>query len=112
VAIALVLLALTAALGSVGSIVAEREGRLREAEASVAASLASSQTVLGPILQRDCVESWEMVQGEGKDRKVVTERRSWKLAAARPASTSAPRSGSSRVTAASSRSTATSWTRA
>ena len=82
VAIVFVLVALTAALGAVSGIVAEREGRLREAEASVAASLASGQTVLGPILQRDCVETWEAFQGEGKDRKLVTERRTWKLAAA------------------------------
>ena len=82
VAIVLVLLALTIALQAVSGIVAEREGRLREAEASVAASLASSQTLLGPILQRNCTETWETVQGEGKERKVVTERRSWKLAAA------------------------------
>ena len=82
VAIVLVLLALVVALQMVSEIVAEREGRLREAEASVAASLAGSQTVLGPILQRDCSETWEAVQGEGKERKVVTERRSWKLAAA------------------------------
>ena len=82
VAIVFVLLALIIALEAVSGIVAEREGRLREAEASVAASLASGQTVLGPILQRDCTETWEAVQGEGKERKLVTERRSWKLAAA------------------------------
>ena len=82
VAIVFVLLALIVALQIVSGIVAEREGRLREAEASVAASLAGAQTVLGPILQRDCSETWEAVQGEGKDRKLVTERRSWKLAAA------------------------------
>ena len=81
-AIGLVLLALTLALEAVSGIVHEREGRLREAEASVAASLAGSQTVLGPLVQRDCSETWESVQGEGKDRKVVTERRTWKLAAA------------------------------
>ena len=80
-AIALVLVALMHALGSVSGVVAERQGRLREAEASVAASLASSQTILGPILQRDCVESWEETRGEGKDRKTVTARRSMKLAA-------------------------------
>jgi inner membrane protein len=84
-AIAAVLVALTLALEAVSGIVHEREGRLREAESSVAASLAASQTLLGPIVQRDCTETWEAVQGEGKDRKVVTERRSWKLAAA-PAS--------------------------
>ncbi len=80
-ALAAVLLALMLALGAVSGVVAERAGRLREAEASVAASLASSQTLLGPILERDCVESWEAVQGEGKDRKTVTERRVQKLAA-------------------------------
>jgi len=85
VAIVLVLLALSIALQTVSGIVAERGGRLREAEANVAASLAAGQTVLGPLLQRDCTESWDAIQGEGKDRKVVTERRSWKLAAA-PAS--------------------------
>jgi len=51
VALVLVLLALVIALQMVSDIVAEREGRLREAEASVAASLAGSQTVLGPILR-------------------------------------------------------------
>ena len=81
-AIAAVLLALTLALEAVSGIVHEREGRLREAEASVAASLAASQTVLGPIVQRDCTETWESVQGDGKDRKLVTERRAWKLVAA------------------------------
>jgi inner membrane protein len=82
IAIAAVLLALTLALGAVSGVVAEREGRLREAQASVAASLAANQTVLGPILQRDCVETWETTQGEGRDRKTVTERRAWKLATA------------------------------
>jgi len=85
VSLGAVLVALTLALAAVSGVVAEREGRLREAEASVAASLASSQTLLGPILQRDCVESWETVQGEGKDRKVVLERHALKLASA-PAS--------------------------
>jgi inner membrane protein len=80
-ALAAVLLALTLALQSVSSIVAEREGRLREAERSVAASLASAQTLVGPIVTRDCSETWETTQGEGKDRKTVVERRSYKLAA-------------------------------
>jgi inner membrane protein len=54
---------------------------LREAERSVAASLASAQTLVGPVLERDCSETWEAVQGEGKDRKTVTERRDFKLVA-------------------------------
>ncbi|MDQ6638714.1 MAG: cell envelope integrity protein CreD [Pseudomonadota bacterium] len=76
-----VVLALTLALQSVSGIVAEREGRLREAERSVAASLASAQTLIGPVIERDCSEAWEATQGEGKDRKTVTERRDFKLSA-------------------------------
>lgn len=80
-ALAGVVIALSLALNTVSGIVAEREGRLREAERSVAASLASAQTVLGPVIERDCSESWEATQGEGKDRKTVTERRQFKLSA-------------------------------
>ncbi|HEY4958664.1 MAG TPA: inner membrane CreD family protein, partial [Caldimonas sp.] len=75
------LIALTLALQSVSGIVAEREGRLREAERSVAASLADAQTLVGPVLERDCSESWEATQGEGKDKKTVTERHDYKLSA-------------------------------
>ena len=76
-----VLIALMIALQSVSGIVAEREGRLREAERSVAASLAAAQTIVGPIVARDCSETWETTQGEGKDRKTVVERRDFKLSA-------------------------------
>ena len=69
-----VLVALALGLQMVSGIVSEREGRLHEAERSVAASLASAQTLIGPVLTRDCVETWESTQGEGKDKKTVTER--------------------------------------
>ena len=77
-----VLVALTLALNRVGGIVTEREGRLREAERSVADSLASQQVLLGPVLLRRCDESWTSEQGEGKDRKTITERRDFTLTAA------------------------------
>ena len=76
-----VLVALMLALQAVSGIVAEREGRLREAERSVAASLAAAQTIVGPIVSRDCSETWETTQGEGKDRKTIVERRDFKLSA-------------------------------
>ena len=76
-----VLFALTLALQSVSAIVSEREGRLREAERSVADSLASQQSLLGPVLLRRCEETWSAEQGEGKDRRTVTERRDFSLAA-------------------------------
>ena len=81
-ALAGVLLVLVIALQAVSGIVAERQGRLREAEASVAASLAAAQTVLGPVLTRSCTESWDAVQGEGKDRKTVTAHRDFQISAA------------------------------
>ncbi len=80
-ALAGVFIALGLALQAVSGIVAERDGRLREAERGVAASLAAAQTVVGPLLHRDCTESWDTVQGEGKDRKTVTERSRIKLSA-------------------------------
>jgi len=77
-----VLVALTLALNMVSGIVREREGRLHEAERSVADSLASQQVLLGPVLTRRCDESWTSEQGEGKDRKLVAERREFMLGAA------------------------------
>ena len=75
-------LALMVGLGTVSELVAEREGRLREAERSVAEGLATSQALVGPLLRRQCVETREVDQGEGKDRKRVTERREFSLLAA------------------------------
>jgi inner membrane protein len=80
-ALVVVAAALWIALDRVSAIVAEREARLREAENSVAMSLAAQQQVVGPVLQRACEESWQTVVGEGKDRKTVTERREFKLMA-------------------------------
>ena len=76
-----VLIALTLSLQSISAIVAEREGRLHEAERSVADSLASQQVLLGPVLLRRCDETWVGEQGEGKERKRVTEKREFALAA-------------------------------
>jgi len=76
-----VLIALTLALQSISAIVSEREGRLHEAERSVADSLASQQSLLGPALLRHCDETWTSEQGEGKERKLVTEKREFALAA-------------------------------
>lgn len=76
-----VLLALTMALQSVRDVVREREGRLAEAERSVADSLASQQVLLGPVLLRRCEETWSSVQGEGKEKKTVAERREFTLGA-------------------------------
>lgn len=66
-------------LSMVSGVVSEREGRLREAQRNVADSLASEQTLVGPVVLRSCVETWESTQGEGKDRKTTMERREFTL---------------------------------
>lgn len=81
VALGGVLLALLWALALVGDIVAERQGRQLEARASVAESLAGSQRLAGPLIERACEETWDSVVGSGKERRSVTERRSFTLAA-------------------------------
>jgi inner membrane protein len=63
-----VVLALLWALNSVSSVVRERQGRLQEAEQSVADSLASQQTLVGPVVKLVCTENWEVPVGEGKER--------------------------------------------
>lgn len=74
-ALGAVFFALAASLGIIGSIVDERDGRLREAQRSVADGLAGAQALLGPVLQRDCIERWTSVQGEGSERKRIDEQR-------------------------------------
>lgn len=81
-ALGAVAVALLWALESVTRVVAERAGRLHEAQRSVADSLATAQSLLGPVLQRSCIERWETQQGEGKDRRTVTEQREFALVAA------------------------------
>lgn len=76
-----VTLGLLWALALVSDVVAEREGRLREAQRGIADSLAGAQTLAGPVLQRHCTERWKIEQGEGKDRRWVDQQRDFTLAA-------------------------------
>jgi inner membrane protein len=57
-ALVVVVFGLMWALSSVQSVVHERQSRQAEAERNVANSLASSQTLLGPVLSRHCTETW------------------------------------------------------
>ena len=69
------------ALGRIGTLAEERQQRFREAEASVEHSQAGRQALLGPVLHSACVEEWEAVSGEGKDRVTTTGRREFDLSA-------------------------------
>ena len=71
----LLLLLLAIALMRIGYLVDERRGRQLEAVRSVEQSHAGAQTLMGPWLQRQCTEEWEVVSGEGKDRKTTAEKR-------------------------------------
>ncbi len=71
-AVGAVTLGLLWSLWSVQGIVHERQGRQQEAEQSVANSLAGSQTLLGPVLTRTCIETWVSIQEDDKGHRRAT----------------------------------------
>jgi inner membrane protein len=70
---------LMCALSSVQSVVSERQARQHEAEDSVANSLASSQTLLGPVLTRTCTETWLLGYGDAPERKPIYEQNTYNI---------------------------------
>jgi inner membrane protein len=78
-AIGLVVVLLSIVLMRIEGLVDERRGRQAQARASVEQSLAGAQTLLGPLLHRACVEEWDAEVGEGKDRRMVAQRREFAL---------------------------------
>jgi inner membrane protein len=81
-AIGLVMLLLMGVLTRIDWLVSERHTRQGEAMRSVSQSLASAQTLLGPLLQRQCSEEWDVQEGEGKARRSVTHKREFTLTSA------------------------------
>ena len=78
-AIVLVGLLLMVVLGRIEGLVWERKGRGEEAVRNVEHSHAAAQAVLGPLLERACVEEWDVATGTGNDRTVSTSRREFRL---------------------------------
>lgn len=78
-ALFVVICLLMLALSRIGDLAAERQQRFHEAEASVEQSQAGRQALLGPVLYSRCVEEWDAVSGEGKDRTITTGRREFTL---------------------------------
>ena len=78
-AIALVGLMLLFVLSRIEGLVQERKGRGEEAVRGVERSHAAAQSVVGPLLQRDCTEEWDVVTGSGKDRVVTPNKRGFTL---------------------------------
>lgn len=56
--LAVVTLLLCIVLGQIGGLARERQAHQREAARSVEESLAGPQTLLGPLLMRECTETW------------------------------------------------------
>jgi inner membrane protein len=74
-AIGLIMFVLAGVLMRIDWLVDERRMRQNEALQSVTQSLSSAQTLVGPLLQRQCTEEWDTIEGEGKQRRTVTGRR-------------------------------------
>lgn len=70
--LALVTLLLCLVLGEIGGLVRERQQRQREATQSVVQSLADAQTLLGPVLTRNCTETW--IEFDAKKKPVPASR--------------------------------------
>ena len=79
VALAAVFILLSLVLFRIEGLVDERHRRQQQALASVEQSLAGPQTLLGPLLHRNCSEEWDAVPGTGKERQNPTQRRSFVL---------------------------------
>ena len=65
-------------LAQISGLVHDRLRYQEEAQQSVRQSLAESQTVLGPLLQRSCTEQWELVEEDtekGRVRRTPQEAR-------------------------------------
>lgn len=67
-------------LARIDWLVAERRGYQAEAVESVRQSHAGAQTLLGPVLRRQCTEEWDVVVGEGKARQTEKRQRHETLA--------------------------------
>lgn len=76
-AVAAMVMLLALVLARIGWLVDERQGYQREAVDSVQQSHAGAQALLGPVLQRQCVEEWSAVVDNGTTRRTETLRRSF-----------------------------------
>jgi inner membrane protein len=71
--LAVITLLLVAVLGEIRGLAHERQARQREAEQNVEQSLAGPQTLLGPILLRQCTETWAPYK-DGTQTRNFTQR--------------------------------------
>lgn len=78
-AIGLVVFLLMLVLARIDWLVSDRRMHQAQALAGVEQSMAGPQTLLGPLLVRQCTEEWDLSPGEAFERRSKTERRQWEL---------------------------------
>ncbi len=81
VALAAIVLVLVIGLGMIEAVVRDRQHYRHLTEQSVADSLAGAQTLIGPVIHSACVESWDVETGKGDERRMVEQRREFRLTA-------------------------------
>ena len=82
ISVAVVLVLLMLALLQVSGVVHDRQNYRQQAIDSVANSLAGTQTLTGPLVQRACTEEWEARAESDGEKKFVTQRREFTMVAA------------------------------
>jgi inner membrane protein len=80
-ALAAIVLVLVIGLGMIEAVVRDRQQYRHLTEQSVADSLAGAQTLIGPVIHSACVESWDVETGKGDERRMVEQRREFRLTA-------------------------------
>lgn len=73
-ALAATVLVLMLGLARIEDVVRDRAFHRTQATQAVSHSLAGAQTLLGPLLQVSCTESWDAFQGHDQERKLVEQR--------------------------------------
>lgn len=76
-----VVLLLLFGLSLIGDALRDRQFYRKAAAQGVARSLAGPQTLIGPLIHSDCVESWDVTTGTKAERHTVEKRREFVLTA-------------------------------
>ena len=80
-ALAAIGLLLLFGLSMIDNVVRDRVRYRSLTAQSVAESLAGPQTLMGPLIHSACVESWDVETGKGDERRMVEQRREFRLTA-------------------------------
>lgn len=80
-ALAAITVLLMVGLSMIESVVQDRLRYRSLTAQSVADSLAGPQTLMGPLIHSACVESWDVETGKGDERRMVEQRREFRLTA-------------------------------